>query len=97
MPVENFIAFIENTYNNSEALKFTDDIEGLLTNMQDIYPHLKDRSIKNRFSRLRKKIKGSIALEETDTESISSATTQSSVLQSDNEDLDLAQLSQKSS
>uniref|UniRef100_A0A1Y1KKM1 CCHC-type domain-containing protein n=1 Tax=Photinus pyralis TaxID=7054 RepID=A0A1Y1KKM1_PHOPY len=61
LPVEHFIAFLENTYDNSdpcqEALKFTSDIKSLLSDIHRIYPFLNERSIKNRFTRLTKRIK----------------------------------------
>lgn len=101
IPVDNFLAFLENSHGNSnpylEALKFTADIKSLLSNMYTIYPALKERSIKNRFTRLAKKIKAHLAAEEPEVENASSAISQSSADLSD-EDLnsDASQQSQKS-
>lgn len=83
LPVDNFIAFLENTYDNcnpyQEALKFTNDVKTLLANMYTIYPFLKERSIKNRFTRLTKKIKAHFKSEEMEIGSISSVLSQSSL------------------
>ncbi|KAG5864336.1 hypothetical protein JTB14_013321 [Gonioctena quinquepunctata] len=50
LPVENFIAFLGNTYGNNnpyhEALKFTNNIQALLSDMYVIYNALEERSTK---------------------------------------------------
>lgn len=80
---ENFIAFIENTYNcndpYSEALRFTPNVKALLKDMYRIYPNLKERSLKNRFTRISKKIKANLRLEGDDAESLTSLTSLSSL------------------
>ncbi|KAG5864919.1 hypothetical protein JTB14_033236 [Gonioctena quinquepunctata] len=61
IPVNNLSAFLENSFGCSipwkEAQHFTENIESLLSDMHIIYPHLTDRSLKNRFSRITKKLK----------------------------------------
>lgn len=101
LPIDNLFAFLENSYDSSdpylEALKFTTDIKSLLSNMHRIYPALRDRSIKNRFTRLRKKIKAHLVSEEFEVGSLSSITSQSSLDLSDEElYTDASQQSQES-
>lgn len=82
IPFENFIAFLENTYGNhdpySEALRFTPNVRELLGDMYMVYPNLKDRSLKYRFTRVTKKIKASMNLEGSEVDSLVSMTSLSS-------------------
>ncbi|KAL3287064.1 hypothetical protein HHI36_001553 [Cryptolaemus montrouzieri] len=99
LSIDNFVAFIENTDGSSdpyqEAKKFTNYIESLLSNMHTIYPFLKQRSIKNRITRLYKKIKENLQINEIELGSVSSL--MSSAELSDEEGLsDSSQISQKS-
>ncbi|KAL1506207.1 hypothetical protein ABEB36_005609 [Hypothenemus hampei] len=93
--IDNFFAFLENSFGSSNplevALGFTQDIKTLLSNMYAIYPFLVERSIKNRFTRLYKKLK-SDAFE---VASISSLQSQSSM--DDNSGLDELQQSDDAS
>lgn len=74
LPIDNFIAFLENTFGGSdpytEALRFTSDIKTLLENIYTLYPFLQERAIKNRFTRLHKKIKAHLISEGLEIESI---------------------------
>lgn len=78
LPLEHFIAFLENSYGSkdplSEAQQFTKDIKSLLADMHTIYPALSDRSLKNRFTRITKKIKQALNIDNTDNESLTSQT-----------------------
>lgn len=60
----NFKAFLENSFGNpnplSEAQRFTDNTDELVRIMYVIYPHLPDRALKNRISRLIHKLKEQI-------------------------------------
>lgn len=102
LPLDRFLAFLENTYDNSEpyleALKFTKDVRSLLSNMHTVYPALSERSLKNRFTRLTKKIKDQLILEQIELGSISSIVSHGAQETSD-DDLysDGSQLSQRSS
>ncbi|KAL3271744.1 hypothetical protein HHI36_022214, partial [Cryptolaemus montrouzieri] len=87
IPVDHFFAFLQNTFDNNnpydEVLKFTKDVRSLLSNMYFIYPSLKERALKNRFTRLTKKIKSQLSSEEIEGGSICSILTQSSIDSSD--------------
>lgn len=100
IPPERLIAFLENTHGcdnpYQEALKFTTDIKTLLSNMHTIYPTLKERSIKNRFTRITKKIKEQLKQEELETGSISSRLSQYSTDENDEDTSDSSKLSQTS-
>lgn len=56
----NFKCFIENCYGKNDPLaelkRFTSDTEAVLTMMETTYPKLESSSLKNRFTRLRKKL-----------------------------------------
>ncbi|KAG5887972.1 hypothetical protein JTB14_035046 [Gonioctena quinquepunctata] len=82
IPVNNLLAFLENSFGCSnpwkEAQHFTENIESLLSDMHIIYPHLTDRSLKNRFSRITKKLKKEV---EPDMDERSSLGSQSDILQ----------------
>ncbi|KAL3268101.1 hypothetical protein HHI36_007228 [Cryptolaemus montrouzieri] len=99
IPVDHFFAFLQNTFDNNnpydEVLKFTKDVRSLLSNMYFIYPSLKERALKNRFTRLTKKIKSHLSSEEIEGGSICSILTQSSIDSSD-QDLDVIQYTQSS-
>lgn len=76
---------IENSFGKSdplcEARRFTDDIPGLLQTLTEIYPHITDKSIKNRCTRLKKKLIHQLQKEEgldMETQSIASTTSQES-------------------
>ncbi|KAG5898241.1 hypothetical protein JTB14_029620 [Gonioctena quinquepunctata] len=72
LPIENLYDFLENTFGNSdpymEARKHTDDINGLVSNLNLIYPDLTDRSIKNRITRITNKIKKKLKPDAEETE-----------------------------
>ncbi|KAL3287188.1 hypothetical protein HHI36_001665 [Cryptolaemus montrouzieri] len=73
-----FIAFLESAFGKSdvitEARRYTEDISGLTEMLYDIYPHLNERALKNRFSRLIKKLKGQSETENSeDNESVCSS------------------------
>ncbi|XP_050515010.1 ankycorbin-like [Diabrotica virgifera virgifera] len=74
LPVDNFIAFLENCYGKSsplsEALLFTKNIEDLLSDISKIHKSLTDRSLKNRLTRIIKKIKMELGSSNSDAESI---------------------------
>lgn len=96
---QNFIAFLENSFGSSsplsEAQRFTTDVQSLLSDLYTIYPSLDERSIKNRLTRLSKKLRRELKIEESDAESLAS---QSSLDPPDDDVLsDNSQLSQKSS
>lgn len=76
---------IENSFGKSdplcEARRLTDDIPGLLQTLTEIYPHITDKSIKNRCTRLKKKLKHQLQKEEgldMETQSIASTSSQES-------------------
>lgn len=102
IPIDNFYSFLENTYSCQnpyvEALKYTDNIKSLLENIYLIYPSLTERAMKNRFTRLSKKIKAQWINDKSDSESISSLPSiQSSADSSDEDNLsETSQMSQKS-
>ncbi|KAG5880424.1 hypothetical protein JTB14_013200 [Gonioctena quinquepunctata] len=77
LSVENFIAFLGNTYENNnpyhEALKFTNNIQALLSDMYVIYNALEERSTENRFTRITKKIKDQHKNEQIESGSTSSS------------------------
>lgn len=77
---ENFRSFLENSHGNndpiSEARRFTSDIRSLLNNMQTIYSQLSNRSMRNRFTRLSKKIKKQLQEEGFEVESLMSCSSQ---------------------
>lgn len=76
LPVDHFLAFLDNTYNSKspyhEALRFTSDIKSLLSDMYAMYPSLRTRSLKNRFTRLAKKLKEHFKDEDMEIESLPS-------------------------
>lgn len=82
VPFEHFIAFLENSHGCSdpytEALRFTTNVKALLKDMHKVYPVLKERCLKYRFTRVTKKIKASIQLEGADVDSVMSITSMSS-------------------
>ncbi|CAH1109855.1 unnamed protein product [Psylliodes chrysocephalus] len=88
LPIDNFIAFLENTFRSSnpydEAIKFTKDIKILLSNIYSIYPLLEERSTKNKFTRLYKKLKKQLEAETVESGS-NSATPMSTTDLSDEE------------
>lgn len=104
LPLDRFVAFLENTFDNSEpyleAKKFTNDIRSLLSNMHTVYPVLNERALKNRFTRVTKKIKDKLISEQVEIGSISSIGSQGSLEVGDVDDdlySDSSQRSQKSS
>ncbi|KAG5868696.1 hypothetical protein JTB14_028711 [Gonioctena quinquepunctata] len=84
IPVNNLLAFLENSFDCSnpwkEAQHFPDNIESLLSDMHIIYPHLTKRSLKNRFSRITKKLKKEV---EPDMDERSSLGSQSDILENE--------------
>ncbi|KAL3286599.1 hypothetical protein HHI36_001099 [Cryptolaemus montrouzieri] len=76
LPFDNFIAFLDNTFGNKnpyqEALRFRNDIKSLLQILYETYPHLQERSLRNRFTRISKCIKEKLKSEEIETSSIAS-------------------------
>ncbi|KAG5865311.1 hypothetical protein JTB14_028956 [Gonioctena quinquepunctata] len=72
LPIENLYDFLENTFGNSdpymEAREHTDDINGLVSNLNLMYPDLTDRSIKNRITRITNKIKKKLKPDAEETE-----------------------------
>lgn len=58
----NLIGFLESSFGKndiiSEARRYTDDIDGLIKMLYDIYPHIEQRSLKYRITRISKKLKG---------------------------------------
>lgn len=58
------IAFLENSFGGSDPLKeaysFTTNIKSLIEDLSQIYQILSDRSLKNRITRLQKKLKRAI-------------------------------------
>lgn len=76
LTLNNFLAFIDNTFGNNsphlEALKFTKNVKALLSDMYDMYPFLTERSLKNRFTRITKKLKQELRSDADDIESIGS-------------------------
>lgn len=89
LPMDDFIAFLDNTFGSKnpylEALKFTSDVKSLLSDMYTIYPTLEERSLKNRFTRLTKKLKEQLKAEAIETGSLLSITSQDSAEPSDDE------------
>lgn len=87
IPLNSFLAFVENTYDNNkpyqEALKYTSDIKSLVSSMHTIYPVLNERSLKNRFTRLSKRLKAELTSEELESMSVSSLRSRSSLELSD--------------
>lgn len=75
-PLKHFLTFLENTHGSNDPLKeaqqITTDIKSLLKDMHKIYPSLTERSLKNRFTRLSKKLKLDIQTENEEMESIAS-------------------------
>lgn len=71
-----FRAFLENTHGNidplKEALIFTSNTQGLLNDISLLYTETKERSLKNRLTRIRKKIKQQPNPEDSDNISVSS-------------------------
>ncbi|KAG5864496.1 hypothetical protein JTB14_036708 [Gonioctena quinquepunctata] len=92
LPIENLYDFLENTFGNSdpymEARKHTDDINGLVSNLNLIYPDLTDRSIKNRITRITNKIKKKLKPDAEETENSD---------MTNDDDSDSSQQSQRSS
>ncbi|KAL3281645.1 hypothetical protein HHI36_004851 [Cryptolaemus montrouzieri] len=64
------IDFLENTHGKSDAItearRYTDNIDDLIKMMYDIYPHLTDRALKSRITRLNKKLKEQSETENSD-------------------------------
>ncbi|KAG5866136.1 hypothetical protein JTB14_038337 [Gonioctena quinquepunctata] len=96
IPVNNLLEFLKKSFGCSNPWKkdqhFTDNIESLLSDMHIIYPHLTDRSLKNRFSRITKKLKKEV---EPDMNERSSLGSQSDILE-DEYQSDSSQSSKKS-
>lgn len=92
LSADHIISFLENSFGSSnplhEAQQFTKDVEGLLNDLQQIYPCLIERSIKNRLTRLSKKINKCLLAENTSMDTLSQ--------QSDDYLSDSSQASQKS-
>ena len=61
-----FCDFMTNVSGNSDPLSvskdYTDDIRGLLNMLYDLYPTLDNRSMKNRFTRIQKRLKNQLGL-----------------------------------
>lgn len=61
---DQLLSFLENVYGSSDpisvAKQYTDDINELLIMLENIYPLLEHRSIKNRITRMQKKIRKQI-------------------------------------
>lgn len=77
--------FIENSFGNAdplrEARRFTNDIPGLLQTLTEIYPNITEKSLKNRCTRLKKKLIHQLQKEEgleMETQSIASTASQES-------------------
>lgn len=95
MPFPQFKSFLENSFGISdplsEARRFTTDIAVLLETMRHVYPHLQERSLKSRFTRLSKKIKSQLRSEGINTENmVSISPHHSQISNTSQEDMDTA-------
>lgn len=90
---KNFKSFIENCRGNNdpltEARRYTNDMKSLLDTIKYVYTKLNDRTLRNRFTRISKKIKKQLEEEGVETESLVSLSSQLS--QSDNESANYTQ------
>lgn len=80
MPFVKFKGFLENSFSNkdplTEARRFTNDVDLLLSTMKTAYQQLDDRRLKNRFTRLSKRLKQQLQEEGQEIESITSQLSQ---------------------
>lgn len=86
----NFKSFLDNCHGNSnpltEARRYTHDIESILDTIHKVYSQLNDRTLRNRFTRLSKKIKRQLEEEGIETASfisLTSCTSQGSLTDTD--------------
>lgn len=86
--LNSFTAFLENSFGNpdpiNEARRFTNDVTQLIETMHKIHPHLPERGLKSRITRIHKKLKDQLKSEALETSSIASISSQES-----QEDLDI--------
>lgn len=72
-----FKSFLENSFNAADSIliakDYSPDISSIIQMMTALYPHLTNKTIKGRFTRLCKKIKSVLPPDESSTESDSSA------------------------
>lgn len=84
---ENFKSFFENSFGNpdplSEARRYTNDVVSLLNTIKNLYSNLKDRTLRNRFTRISKKLKKQLEEEGIETDSLTSMTSQNSQTETD--------------
>ncbi|XP_044748699.1 uncharacterized protein LOC123309578 [Coccinella septempunctata] len=70
IPIQNLLAFLENSHGSNNPLKeaqeITNDIKLLLIDLHIIYQSLSDRSLKNRITRMTKKIRKELNIPELD-------------------------------
>lgn len=84
IPYQNFKSFLENSFGNqdplAEAHRYTNDVPSLLTTIKDVYSKVNDRTLRNRFTRLSKRIRKQLLEgEDADVVSIASSSSQMSV------------------
>lgn len=77
---ENFQSFLDDCHGNhnplAEARRYTKNVISLLDSIKSLYSRISDRSIRNRFTRLTKRLKKQLQDEGIETESISSISSQ---------------------
>lgn len=82
LPYENFRTFIENCHGNNnpltEAYRFTSEITTLLSTVVEIRQIIKNKSLKNRLTRLAKKLEKEIKQKGIEVESVASLSSQNS-------------------
>lgn len=80
LPCNHLVAFLENSFGSStpysEAKRFTNNVKLLLQDLHNIYPHL-ERSVKNRITRISKKIRNELKDDAVDVDSLKSLDTTS--------------------
>lgn len=90
---DSFQSFLESCQGNSnplaEARRYTKDIKTLLETIKSLYTRLNDRNLRNRFTRLTRRIKKQLEELGDDTESIASLQSQNSLIDSDTEQKDI--------
>lgn len=84
LPFSQFISFLENSFGThdpvTEARRFTTDIALILETMHKVYPHIQERSLKARFTRLSNKLKNQLQSEGINTENMVSISPHHSLL-----------------
>lgn len=82
MTYENFQSFLDNCHGNhnplAEARRYTMNVVSLLDSIKSLYTRISDRVIRNRFTRLTKRIKKQLNDEGIETESICSFSSETS-------------------